>query len=220
MSSNLTSRTNFQRRARGPNGRGGSLKKSLGAGSTPAARIHRARVAQRGRGGGLKPRRLRVRVSPRASRNRGGVCKWTKRPVLQTVARAALRVRAPPPLPDAFTLAVAQTGRAPRCDRGGYGFDPRRPTFSDIRGVSQVRPKARDSLSRKRGFESRTPCQFHGAVAERLRHWIVDPDYASSNLVRSAFSNAPQTQLAECLSLKQVGAGSSPARRTNFRSVA
>ena len=50
VSSNLTSRTKFKGvRARGPNGRGGSLKKSPGAGSTPAAHIPRARSPRRQR---------------------------------------------------------------------------------------------------------------------------------------------------------------------------
>jgi hypothetical protein len=37
-----------------------------------------------------------------------------------------------------FTLAVAQPGRAPRCDRGGDGFKSRRPTLQLTRGVSQA----------------------------------------------------------------------------------
>ncbi len=146
-------------RARGPNGRGGSLKKSLGAGSTPAARITRARVAQRGRGGGLKPRRLRVRVSPRAS-HAGAYANGQSGLSFKQAPSAALRVRAPPPPPDTLTLAVAQRGRAPHCDCGGYGFDSRRPTFRLTHGALAKTAKARDFQSRKRGFESRTPCQL------------------------------------------------------------
>ncbi len=101
--------------ARDPNGRGGSLKKSLGAGSTPAARITRARVAQAGRGGVLKPRRLRVRVSPRASH--GGVCKWIKRPVLQTGARRGFAGSSPATPARIFHVGRSSKGRALRCER-------------------------------------------------------------------------------------------------------
>jgi hypothetical protein len=89
----------------------------------------------------------------------GGVCKRLKRAVLQTVALVASRVRTPPPPSDLLALAVAQL--AERCTVNAVccGFESRRPTFHLTRGVSQVRTKARDSLSRTRGFESRTPCQ-------------------------------------------------------------
>lgn len=101
-----------------------------------------------------------------------------------------MRVRAPPPLSDLLALAVAQ--RAERCTVNAVrcGFESRRPTFHSTRGVSQARTKARDSLSRTRGFESRTPCQISRSGGRGARHWIVDPDYASSNLVRSAFTCA------------------------------
>ena len=91
-------------------------------------RASRARVAQAGRGGGLKPRRLRVRVSPRASAQ-GGVCKWTKRPVLQTGALRGFAGSSPAAPARTFHVGRSSTGRAPRCDRGGYGFEPRRPTL-------------------------------------------------------------------------------------------
>lgn len=72
----------------------------------------------------------------------------------------ALRVRAPPPLSDPFALAVAQLAERCTVNAVRCGFESRRPTsHHSTRGVSQARTKARDSLSRKRGFESRTPCQ-------------------------------------------------------------
>ena len=89
-----------------------------------------ARVAQQGRGGGLKPRRLRVRVSPRASDTVEGVYANGQSGLSFKQAPERLCGFEPRhPCQTFFTLAVAQKGRAPRCDRGGYGFDSRRPTL-------------------------------------------------------------------------------------------
>lgn len=97
--------------------------------SSLTSRTSNARVAQPGRGGVLKPRGVRVRISPRASAFDAGVyAKRRTRLDFQSSARRALRVRVPPPLPETFTLAVAQTCRAPRRERGRCGFDSRRPT--------------------------------------------------------------------------------------------
>lgn len=132
VSSSLTSRTNFPTGARSPNRQRRLSQKESSAGSTPAARIALARVAQLGRGGGLKHRQLRVQISPRASRLHAGVYANGQRGLIFNQApRVALRVRVPPPLPEIFTLVVAQKGRAPRRDRGRCGFESRRPTFTN-----------------------------------------------------------------------------------------
>jgi hypothetical protein len=119
------------------------------------------------------------------------------------------------------TLAVAQ--RAERCtvDAVRCGFESRRPTFQPTRGVSQARSKARDSLSRKRGSESRTPCQLS---EERWPRGLGTG--LSIQTTRVRFSSAPPSHRRRKLNrhehppLKRGAAGSSPARRIGFRSVA
>lgn len=121
----------FRTRARSPNRQRRLSQKESSAGSTPAARIPFARVAQSGRGSGLKHRRLRVRISPRAFKiPRGGVCKRTKRLDFQSSARSGFAGSSPATPARSFTLVVAQKGRAPRRDRGRCGFESRRPTFT------------------------------------------------------------------------------------------
>lgn len=63
-----------------------------------------ARVAQTVRGGSLKNCLLRVRVSPRASRKFGGVCKWTKRLDLQSSARSGFAGSSPAAPATRFSL--------------------------------------------------------------------------------------------------------------------
>lgn len=172
-----------------------------------------ARVAQTVRGGSLKNCSLRVRVSPRACRKFGGVCKWTKRLDLQSSARAALRVRVPPPLPQDFHFGRSSKVRALRCERGGAGSSPAGQPNSETWGVSQARSKARGSQPRTRGFKSRTPCQTLRSGGREARHWIVYPDHASSSLVRSAFQKRRKLKRHGHPTLNRGAAGSSPARR-------
>lgn len=126
----------------------------------------------------------------------GGVCKRLKRAVLQTVARVALRVRTPPPLSGRLTLAVAQPAERCTVNAVRCGFESRRPTFHSTRGVSQARSKARDSLSRSRGFESRTPCQTLRNCGREVRHSLVERNDDGSSPSSSAFSLAPEAQQA------------------------
>lgn len=88
----------------------------------------------------------------------GGVCKWLKRAVLQTVARVALRVRAPPPLFRPFHVGRSSTAERCTVNAEIAGSNPVGRPFIQ-HGALAKRVKARDSLSRQRGFESRTPCQ-------------------------------------------------------------
>ena len=128
----------------------------------------RARVAQAGRGGGLKPRRLRVRVSPRASASAEGVyAKGQSGLSFKQAACAALRVRAPPPLSETFTLAVAQTGRALHCECRTLRV--RIPPADLSHAGRSPSPERHATLYRaSAGSRSRTPGQVYGAVAEWL----------------------------------------------------
>lgn len=162
VSSNLTSRIYFRRPRRAWPKRQRRLSQKESRCGFDSRRAHRsARVAQAGRGGGLKPRRLRVRVSPRASAfgTEGVYANGQSGLSFKQAAPRLCGFEPRHPCQNAFALAVAQTGRAPHCECGNCGFESRRPTFHITRGVSQARTKARDSLSRRRGFESRTPCQ-------------------------------------------------------------
>lgn len=74
----------------------------------------RARVAQAGRGGGLKPRRLRVRVSPRASARPEGVYANGQSGLsFKQVARRLCGFEPRHPCQNVLALAVAQ--QAERC---------------------------------------------------------------------------------------------------------
>lgn len=146
-------------------GRGGSLKKSRVRVRLPP-RASLARVAQAGRGSGLKHRQLRVQISPRASGlHAGAYANGQSGLIFNQAPEAALRVRVPPPLPTIFTLVVAQTGRAPRRERGRCGFESRRPTLT-TRGVSQVRKGTRLSTAHTQVQIPHALPNF-GTVAER-----------------------------------------------------
>ena len=86
-----------------------------------------------------------------------------------------------------FTLAVAQTAERCTVNAERCGFESRRPTSLLTRGVSQAGLRRATLYRVSAGSNPARPAKLYETVAERLRHWIVDPDYASSNLVRFAF---------------------------------
>src|SRR5215207_11615456 len=89
----------------------------------------------------------------------GGVCKWLKRAVLQTVALGGFAGSSPATPVRPFHVGRSSTGRALPCECSTLRVRVPPADLLATRGVSQARTKARDSLSRTRGFESRTPCQ-------------------------------------------------------------
>jgi hypothetical protein len=115
-----------------------------------------------------------------------------------------------------FTLAVAQPGRAPRCDRGGDGFKSRRPTHFETRGVSQAGLRRATLYRVSAGSNPARPAKFYGAVAERLGTGM------SIQTTRVRVSLAPpyhtrcKLNRHEHPPLKRGAAGSSPARRITF----
>ena len=89
----------------------------------------------------------------------GGVCKRLKRAVLQTVALGGFAGSSPATPVRPFHVGRSSTGRALHCECSMLRVRVPSADLLFMWGVSQVRFKARDSLSRQRGFESRTPCQ-------------------------------------------------------------
>lgn len=92
----------------------------------------------------------------------GDVCKRTKRLDLQSSAHAGF-AGSSPAVP-VLVSVVAQKGRAPRRDRGGCGFDPRRPTSNSLRsrgrGVRRQLVKLDDDGSSPSGSASLSECSL------------------------------------------------------------
>lgn len=182
-------------------------------------RASRARVAQRGRGGRLKPGRLRVRVSPRALAPRGcmqmdkAACPSNRRPEGFAGSSPATPVRH-------FHFGRSSNGRAPRCERGGDGFDSRRPTHFTHGALAKPGLRHATLYRARAGSNPARPAKLYGAVAEwpgtglsiqttRVRVSSAPPAHARCKLNRH-----------EHPPLKRGAAGSSPARRIHLRSVA
>ena len=137
-----------------------------------------------------------TRAAPAKLSRTWGCMQKAKRAVLQTVAQVASRVRTPPPLSDLFTLAVAQPGRAPRCDRGGDGFKSRRPTHFQTRGVSQAGLRRATLYRVSAGSNPARPAKLYGAVAERLGTGLsIQPTRVRVSSVPPS-STAPEAQQA------------------------
>jgi hypothetical protein len=131
----------------------------------------------------------------------------------------ALRVRAPPPLLHTFTLAVAQLAEHRAVTAVVTGSTPAGQPSTQHGALAKYGLRRATLYRVSAGSNPARPFKFQGAVAERLGTGLsIQPTRVRVSSVPPA--HTPQTQLAECLSLKQVGAGSSPARRANFRSVA
>ena len=161
MSSNLTSRTNFQTRARSPTGRGGMLKTCFGESSNLSARNSDAGAY----------------ANAKAAR--------------PSIWRPSGFAGSSPAAPASFSR-WPKPGRSGRCTVNAVfaGSSPAGQPNSHTRGVSQAGRRHATLYRARAGSNPARPANFEERWPSGFRHRIVDPDYASSILVRSASPSA------------------------------
>ena len=161
-----------------------------------------------------------VRIGPLLPNlpGRGGVCKRLKRAVLQTVAHRGFAGSSPATPVSISHVGRSSTGRALHCECSTLRVRVPPADLVNQHGALAKHGLRHATLYRARaGSNPARPANFPRSGGREARHWIVDPDHASSSLVRSAFFNSRcKLNRHEHPPLKRGVAGSSPARRTRF----